>query len=179
VSKKRDGRNVCGFLTIPEAARRRAAFFRPRLGLAGDLGPLAFLDGGVAGEGFFVLNENGADDARVVGAAKAQDGIGDDADFFVGVNEGEDGLGEGFVGQVLVGAVGAVFDDIGQEFELVNEVREQGFINLGELQFPLRQMPEHLFDNGWSYAGRPAIYEFRNFRHGRHCRTGWQKRKSE
>src|SRR4051812_4282361 len=55
------------------------------LRLRGYPGPFEVLRGGVDGEHFFVLNEDGADNAGIVGTAEIEDGIGNDADLFVGV----------------------------------------------------------------------------------------------
>jgi hypothetical protein len=91
------------------------------------------------------LDQDGADDAGIVGAAEVEDGIRDYADLFVGVQERENGLGESGVGKVLVSAFGGVLDGIGEELELIHEMGKERLVDLSEFQFPLRQMPKDFF----------------------------------
>src|SRR5262249_12472757 len=105
------------------------------LKLAGDAKPFEVLGGGVKGQDFRVLDEDGADDAGIVGAAKVEDCIGNDADLLVSVEQGKNGLGESHVGEVFISALGGVLDRIGEELELIHEMGEKRLVNLGEFEF--------------------------------------------
>jgi len=107
--------------------------------------------------------------ARIIGAAEIQDRVGDNADLFVGINQRKSSLSEGSVGQIFVSTLRRILYRIGEELELVNQMRKKRLINLRKLKFPLRQMPKQFVHNGWSYRGRPAIDEINYFRHGADC----------
>ena len=117
--------------------------------------------------GTFVLNQDGSDDAGIIGATEVQDAVGNDADLFVGVKKSEHCLCKSEIGEILVSPFGGVFDSVGEELKLVHEVRKEGFVNLCELEFPLRQMAEHFFDNRRGNRSGPAIHKIYDFRHGR------------
>ncbi len=53
----------------------------------------------------------------------------------MGVDEGKGGGSGGRVGELKVSALGHVFDDIGEELELIYEMRKLGSLNLGEFRF--------------------------------------------
>lgn len=137
------------------------------LRLTGDFGPVDAMQTGVNGKGFFVLDQHRAHNAGIVGATKFDSAFGDDAHFFMHVNEGEDGLGDGGVGQFEIGALDGIFHGIGEKFQLIDQMRKLRGLNLGEFQFPLGQVAQNFFSNGRGNAGRTVIDEFRDFRHGR------------
>ena len=90
---------------------------------------------------------------------------GNEAHFFVRIKQREHRLRDGGVGQVLVGAFDRVLDRVGQEFELVHQVRKFRRVDLGELEFPLRQLAQDFFGDGGRDAGGAAVDELCNFRH--------------
>ena len=57
-------------------------------------------------------------------------------------------------------------DEAAGAVELVRKVWKQRFINLCELKFPLRQVPDQLVHHSRCYGGRPAIYKFHDLGHG-------------
>ena len=85
--------------------------------------------------------------------------------FFVRVKQGEHRLRDGGVGQILVGAFHRVLDRVGEKFKLVHEMRKFRRVDLGEFEFPLRQLAQDFFRDGGRDAGRAAVDEFCNFRH--------------
>src|ERR1035437_1012100 len=144
---------------------RAAKKVRLNLRLAGDFAPVNSLRSSVDGEGFFVLNQHGAHDAGIIRTAKFQNAFRDDAGFFVCIDEREDRLRDGDKRQFLVSAFDHVLDGVGEKFELVHEVRKFRRVNLGEPQFPLRQLAQDFQRDGGRNVGGTVIYEFGDFGH--------------
>src|ERR1043166_1640459 len=113
----------------------------PRLRVAGDPGRVHSLGGGVLGKGLLVLDEDSAHDAGIIRPARTHDKIRNDIDLLVRVGEREKRLRKSIVGEFLVSALGSVFDRVGQEFQLVDQVREFWRVDLSEFHLPKRQMP--------------------------------------
>src|SRR5258708_9457003 len=82
------------------------------------------------------------------------------------IDQRENSLGKGHIGQLFVGPFSGVFDGVRQKLELIHEVRKQRLVYLGKFQFPLRQVPENFFDNSRRNRRRPAIDKFNNLSHG-------------
>jgi len=143
----------------------RTLLNRKFLGLACDFAPFEVLGSGVDGEGFFVLNQNGTDDAGIISATEIQDGVGDDADFFVGVQEREGGLGDGVEWQFFVNTFHAVFYGVGQKIQLASQMREKRLINLREFQFPLRKRANDFVGDGGRDRCRAAVQKISNLCH--------------
>lgn len=132
---------------------------------------------GIGGVGLLVEDEYGAGDTGIVGVTEGTDVVGDEIGLLVGVHEGEDAGGKGGVGEILVGTLGDVLDDIGEEFELIDEVGEERGVDLGELDFPEGQIAQDLFEGGRGDLGSPVVHISGDFRHGRHAigsAQGWQ-----
>jgi hypothetical protein len=89
---------------------------------------------GVFFEIFFVEGEDHSDDSGIVLKANIGNKIGNDIEQAMGVDEGKGGGSGGRVGEFKVSALGHVFDDIGEELELIYEMREFWGLNLGELR---------------------------------------------
>ena len=88
---------------------------------------------GVFFEIFFVKGEDHSDDSGIVLEANTGNKIRNDIEEAMGVDKGKGGGGGGRVGEFKVGAFSYIFDDIGEELELIYEMREFGSLNLGEL----------------------------------------------
>ena len=91
--------------------------------------------------------------------------IGDEIRLAVGVHEGEGGPGHGDVGEILVGPLGEVLDDIGEELELFDKVRVFGGVDLGKLDLQEREFLVHARENLRRDLPRPAADEFGDLTH--------------
>ena len=89
---------------------------------------------GVFFEIFFVEGEDHSDDSGIVLKANIGNKIGNDIEEAMGVDEGKGGGSGGRVRELKVSAPCHVFDDIGEELELIYEMREFGCLNLGKLR---------------------------------------------
>jgi len=94
---------------------------------------------GVFFEIFFVEGENYSDDRGIVLEANIGNKIGNNIEETVGVDKSKGGCGGGRVGEFKVSALGHIFDDIGEELELIYEMRKLGSLNLGELRLEHRE----------------------------------------
>ena len=56
------------------------------------------------------------------------------------VDEGGGRLGDGNVGQIVVGALDEILHDIREKLELLHEMRELRRVDLGELQLECREI---------------------------------------
>ncbi|NBQ64907.1 MAG: hypothetical protein EBT95_05090 [Verrucomicrobia bacterium] len=79
-------------------------------------------------------DEDGADHGGIIFKTDLGDEIGNDVEQAMGVDDGKCGRGRRGVGDVLVGALGEVLDDIREELELFDKVGELGGVNLGEFR---------------------------------------------
>ena len=64
------------------------------------------------------------------------------------------------VRQFLVSAFHRVLDRVGEKFELVHEVRKFRRVDLGEFQFPLRQLAQDFFRDGGVMLAAPLLTNF-------------------
>ena len=94
---------------------------------------------GVFFEILFVEGEDHSDDCGIVLEANIGNEIGNDIEEAMGVDEGKGGGSGGRVGEFKVSALGHIFDDIGEELELIYEMREFWGLNLGELRLEHRE----------------------------------------
>jgi hypothetical protein len=111
------------------------------------------------------LDEDATDDAGIIGAAEVQDGVGDDADFFMGVEQGEGRLGHGIKGQFFVSTFYTVFYGVGQKIELASQMGEKGLVDLRKFQFPLRERANDFVGDGWRNSRGTTVQKFHNLRH--------------
>ena len=65
--------------------------------------------------------------------------------LFVGVGDSKDGRSQCTVGQVLVDAFGDVFNQVSQEFKLVDQMGKVRRIDLRKLHLPHRKTPKDFF----------------------------------
>ena len=94
---------------------------------------------GVFFEIFFVEGENYSDDRGIVLEANIGNKIRNDIEEAMGVDKGKSGGGGGRVRELKVSALGHIFNDIGEELELIYEMRKLGSLNLGELRLEHRE----------------------------------------
>lgn len=142
-------------------------------GLAGDFGP-ADADGfGVFREGLLVLNEDGANDAGVIGPAQIRDEVWNDVDLLVGVGQGKDGLGNGVEREVFVSAFCVILHGVGEKLQLIDKMRKFWGVDLRELNLPDGKLAQDVVDNTRGDEGRPVIHIFGKLRHGRSVTKGF------
>ena len=101
--------------------------------------PFEILPLGIFGKYTFVLDQNRPDDGRVVRPPDVVDVVGDQPQFVVSVDEGVGRLGDGNVGQIIVGALDEILHDIREKLELLHEMRELRRVDLSELQLECRE----------------------------------------
>src|SRR2546427_13309663 len=95
------------------------------------------------------------------------------------VEQRENSLGKSDVWQILVGAFRSVLNGIGQELQLIDQMRKEWLIDLGEFQFPLREMTHHLLHNIRRNRQCPSIYEIHDFCHAPDSSPRKSKSKSQ
>ena len=134
-------------------------------GLNGDFFPVQMLGVGVLFEILLKHDEDGADHGRIVLEADLGDEVGNDVEQAVGIDNGEGGGGGGGVGNVLVGAFGEVLDDVGEEFELLDEMGKLRGVDLGELGLQHGQAVEKIMHDLRGDPRGPALGESGNFSH--------------
>lgn len=146
--------------------------------LAGDSVPINSAGGCVFGESPLVLDQDGAHDARVIGATQFGVVVRDDIESIVSVEQGKNGSGKGAIWEVFVRAIGAVFDCIGEELELIDKVWVFGGVDLGELGFPHWQFVEELFNHSGCDQRCTTVDELGDLRHERSvsCFPAWATR---
>ena len=86
-----------------------------------------------------MFDQDGADHSRVVGVPEFRDGIGDQVHLPVRVDQGKGRTGNGHEGQIFGRTFGEVFDHVGEKFQLVDQMRKSGRVNLRELYFEYGQ----------------------------------------
>ena len=136
-----------------------------RSGLNGDFFPVEVLGAGVLLEVLLKHNEDGPDDRGVVLKADLGDEIGDDVEQAMGVDDGKGSGRGGSVGDLLVGSFGEVFDDIGKEFQLLDEMGKLGGVDLGELGLQHGETMEQVVHDLGGDAGGPALGKGGDFGH--------------
>ena len=67
------------------------------------------------------------------------DVVGNQPQFVVSVNESVGRLGDGNVGQIVVGSLDEILHDIREKLELLHKMRELRRVDLGELQLEFRE----------------------------------------
>jgi hypothetical protein len=134
--------------------------------LARDLAPFEVLGGGVNGESFLVLDEYAADDARIIGTAEVQDGIRDDADLLMRVQQGESRLGHGIKWQFFVSSFYRVLYGVREEIQLAAQMGEKGLVDLRKLELPLWERANNFISNGRRNGGSATVQKFDNLCHG-------------
>jgi len=82
----------------------------------------------------FVKGEDHSNDSGIVLEANIGNEIGNDIEEAMGIDEGKGGGGGGGVRKFCVSALSNILDDVGEELELIYEMREFGCLNLGELR---------------------------------------------
>src|SRR5262245_53379148 len=98
---------------------------------------------GEFGEDFFVLHQDGANNRGIVRPPELGIAVGDQVKLAVSVDEGEGGARNGNVRNVRVSAFSEVLDDVGEEFELFDQVWILGGVDLGKLDFEERKLFVH------------------------------------
>lgn len=83
------------------------------------------------------MDEDRAHDAGVIRPGEFGNDGRNEIGLAVGAGQGEDGLGQGEVGQFLH-ALGGVLDGVGQKFQLIDQVRKFRSVDLGKLDLPER-----------------------------------------
>ena len=101
--------------------------------------PFEIVSLGIFGEYTFVLDQYRPDDGRVVRPPDVVDVVGNQPQFVVSVDEGVGRLGDGNVGQIVVGSLDEILHDIREKLELLHEMRELRRVDLGELQLECRE----------------------------------------
>jgi hypothetical protein len=94
---------------------------------------------GVFFEIFLVESENCSNNSGIVLEANTGNKIGDDIKKAMGIDQCKGGGGGGRVREFKVSALGHIFDDIGEELELVHQVGKLGSLNLSEFRFKHRE----------------------------------------
>ena len=122
-------RTRCGTDQRPKCSSRKSVqpaglINRNGSGVDRDFFPIQVLGVSVLFEILFEHDENSADDGRVVLKTDLGDKVRDNVEQAMGVDDGEGGRRGGGVGDILVGPFGKILDDVGEEFELFNEVGE-------------------------------------------------------
>ena len=134
-------------------------------GLNGDFFPVEVLSAGVLLEILFEHDEDGPDNGGVILKADLGDEIGDDVEQAMGVDDGKSGSCGGGVGNLLVGAFSEVFDDIGKEFKLLDEMGKLGGVDLGELGLQHGETMEQVVHDLGGDAGGSALGKGGDFGH--------------
>lgn len=94
---------------------------------------------GIFGEYAFVLDQYRPDDGRVVRPPDVVDVVGNQPQFVVSEDECVGRLGDGNIGQIVVGSLDEILHDIREKLELLHEMRELRRVDLGELQLECRE----------------------------------------
>ena len=136
-----------------------------RSGLNSDFFPAQVLHVGVLFKIPLEHDEDGADHGGVILKADLGDEIGNDVEQAVGVNDGERGRGRRGVGDILVGTLGEVLDDIREELELFDKVGELGGVNLGEFRLQHGEAVKKIVHDLRGDAGSPALGKGGDFSH--------------
>lgn len=134
-------------------------------GLNGDFFPIQVLGMGVFFEILLEHDKNGADDGGIVLKADLGDEVGDNVEQAVGIDDGKGRGRGGGVGDVLVGTLGKVFDNVGEELKLLDEMGEFWGVNLGELSFQHGQAVKKIVHDLRGDAGSPALGKGSDFSH--------------
>ena len=135
-------------------------------GFDGDVLPVLAGAFGVLAEGAFVFNQDDANDAGVVREAEVGNGIRNDIEFALGVADGEESPGDGGVGDILGFVLGEILEEVGQELELFDEMRELGRVDLREGDFDGRELFVNLLQVARRHFGRAVPDEISQFSHG-------------
>ena len=99
--------------------------------------------------------------------AEFRDEIGNQIFLAVRVDQGKRRAGHGQVRQIVFGAFGEILDHIGQEFQLLDQVRIFGRIDLCEFHFQERKLLVNSPQNLRRDLRRAVMNEFYNLGHGR------------
>src|SRR5439155_26240662 len=96
----------------------------------GQLWPVQLVPAGVSRKDLFVFDQHGAHDGRFIGMAEFGHEIGNQVLLPMRVDESKSRSGNRDIGQIVLRSFGEVFDDVRQEFQLFDQVRIIGRLNL-------------------------------------------------
>src|SRR5205085_10974354 len=92
--------------------------------------------------------------------------VGNQVFLPVGVDQGKYGAGHGNKGQIVFRAFGEILHDVSKKFQLLNQVRKFGRVDLGEFHLQERELLVHASQNLWSDLLGTVMNKLDNFRHG-------------
>ena len=125
---------------------------------------------GVGGEHAFVFHQHHPHNGGVVRVAELHVAVGDEVALLVRVGQCEGGLGHDEERHVLVRTLDVVFDHVGEEFELLDEVWELRRVDLCELDLEHRQLAVDALENLRRDLPGSAVNELKYFSHARKIR---------
>src|SRR5207249_1005945 len=130
-------------LLVPGQPSRRGTFALGKSRFDRDVLPVDVVTIGVVSESLFVFNQNRAHHGRLVRMTEFGNEIGNQILLPVGVDQGKYGAGSDHKRQIVFRALGEVLDDVGEEFQLLHQVRVFRGVDLREFHLQKRELLVH------------------------------------
>ena len=68
----------------------------------------------------------------------------------MGVSQRKNSLSDRIEGKLFISAFREIFDSVREKLQLIYQMRKSGSVDLGEFDFPERQLPQHVFHHSRS-----------------------------